>query len=333
MKIECIKDKLKEAVGKVEKITGKNLTLPILSCILLEAKGGELTIRATNLDLGIEITIPVKVEKEGRVAVPGNVLHGFVASLYDEKNIKLETDGGNLIVSTPNTSTVIKSFAHEEFPTLPKVEGDKSFKVPAVDFVAGLESVWYSCATGSLKPELSSVYIYGEDDQIIFVATDSFRLAEKRIKLKKIKDFSHILIPFKNIADIIRILTDFQGEVGIHIGKNQISFTHANIYLTSRIIDGVFPDYKQIIPKDTKTEAVILKYDLVSSLKVANIFSDNFNQINLKVYPGSKIFELKTKNIDVGENLNKIPAALSGEDIDINFNYKYIFDCFQAIDT
>ena len=332
MRIECLKDKLLWAISRCEKISSKHSTLPVLTCVLFEVKDNVLILKSTNLDLGIEISLPVKVGEEGMVAIPGLVFSNFIQNLGSNKTVKLETGEGNLKVSTENNSTVIKSLPHDDFPTIPSLRGEKGFKMNTKDIVRGLKSVWYSSGTSSMKPELSSVFVYHDDENIIFVATDSFRLAEKKIKIKKIPDFNQILIPFKNVIEIIRVLEDAPDEVEIYSTKNQISFIFEGVYLTSRIVDGVFPDYKQIIPKEYKTETIVLKQDLIDSLKLANVFSDKFNQINLKLKPSEKSFYLTTRNADVGENVNKLESTVSGEDLDINFNYKYIIDCFQSVD-
>ena len=335
MRIECSQEKLKRAVGLAEKISGKHLTLPVLSCILLEAKkNNSLIIKATNLDLGIEIIIPAKVDEEGIVAVPANTLASFIGSISDtEQSVKFNLQTSNIKINTNKTSGVIKTISHEDFPNIPRVSQENSFTLNTHDFVKGLKSVWYSSSVSSIKPELSSVYIYCEGEFVVFVATDSFRLAEKRVKIKKSKDFGTILIPYKNIPEILRVLEALEGEVEIELDKNQISFSQNEVYLLSRVIDGVFPDYKQIIPKQILTEVVILKQDLVNALKISNIFSDKFNQINIKVDPEAKKCEIRTKNSDIGENLTVIDTVVTGEAIDINFNYKYIIDCFQSIDS
>ncbi len=333
MKIECAKSKLAEAVNRAEKITGKNLTLPVLSCILIEAKGNEVVIRSTNLDLGIEITVPVKVIEEGKVAIPGSILNSFLAQSIGDKNVTLETTEGNVKVTTDAGTTVIKSLPSEDFPTIPRIVGENAYKVSAKELIRGIKAVWYSSATSSMKPELSSVYIYADEDGLIFVATDSFRLAEKRVKMKDLKDFGSILIPVKNIPEIMRILEGAQGEVDMAVSKNQISFSFSGVYLTSRIVDGIFPDYKQIIPKEFKTHVIVLKQDVVSALKVATIFSDKFNKLSVKAYPSEKTFEFSTRNADVGESVNKIESVLDGDDLDINFNYRYITDCFQSLEA
>src|SRR3989344_526436 len=333
MKAECITTKFQNAISKAERVTGKNLTLPILGYVLIEAKSNTITFKSTNLDIGVEITIPAKVEEPGIIAVPGSILNNFISNLSDEKNIKLEIVDGNLSVSSQFSATVIKSIPHDDFPIIPKVDKDKTFSIHALDFIKGLRSVWYSSATSSMKPELSSVYIYPDDEGMVFVATDSFRLAEKRVKVKKAPVFNHILIPFKNIPEIIKVLEDVEGEIEVSLGKTQLSLISNGVYLVSRIIDGMFPDYKQIIPKESKTEVITLKQDLINSLKISNIFSDKFHQINIKADPKERVFELKTKNNEVGENVNRLQAALNGESVDINFNYKYIIDCFQSIDA
>lgn len=334
MKVECLIEKLSKNILQAEKIAGKNHSLPVINCILLEATKNSLIIKSTNLDLGIEISMPVKVMEEGSVAIPAGVLGAFLSSLGGDKNVVLSKEENNLLVSTQKNSTHIKTQPADDFPTIPVVDGVKSFEINSRDFVNGLKSVWYSSSISSMKSELSSVYIYNdEEDNLIFVATDSFRLAEKKIKVKNMKDFGSLLIPFKNIPEIIRVLESGADAVKVNMEKNQISFSFDGIYLTSRVIDGVFPDYKQIIPKTSTTEVVMLKQDFASSLKIANIFSNKLNQINIKAVPSKKVFELQTKNSDIGDNTNNIDAVFSGEDVDINFNYKYIVDCLQSIDS
>lgn len=333
MKAECVKEKFCLAVSKAEKITGKNMTLPILSCIMIEAKSNFLVLKATNLDLGIEIKIPAKVSVEGVVTVPGAILNGFLANLSGDNNLSLETRDGNLSVSSSVSQTVIKSFQSEDFPTIPKVMDGKVYEINSPDLVKGLKSVWYSASLSNIKPELSSVYIHSKDEGLVFVATDSFRLAEKVVKFKKNSDFENILIPFKNVSDLLKIISDEKDALAINFTKNQISFEYKDIYIVSRVIDGVFPDYQQIIAKEFKTEVIVLKQDLINTLKLSNIFSDDFNQVNIKVSAANKILELKTKNSNVGENVNKLQATVEGEDIEINFNHKYIIDCFQSIDS
>jgi len=332
MKLECEMEKIKNSISQVERITGKNLTLPVLNSVLLIASGKSLKLRSTNLSLGIEIEIPAKIEKEGIVAVSGSVLGSIFSNIFQNESIHLESIDGNLLIKTKKSKIKLKGQVHTDFPTIPIVSGD-SFNLDAKKLTEGIKSVYYGSSISDIKPEISSVFIYSNEDNLVFVSTDSFRLAEKKIKLKGLKEIPGILIPFKNISEILRVFGEVQGEIKVCFNKNQISFSTDDIYLTSRVIDGVFPDYRQIIPKEFKTDAVVLKQDLLNALKLSNIFSDKFNQLNLSIKPKEKIFELSSANNDIGENKTYLDAAISGESIELGFNYKYFLDCFQSINT
>jgi DNA polymerase-3 subunit beta len=333
MKIECIKEKLIEGISKADKLTGKNLSLPILSCINLKAGKNTLTIRATNLDCGIEVKIPAKVDEEGEVALHGNVINSLLTGLPKEKNITLESKDGNILVSTSSNTTLIKTYAPDDFPTIPKLDTHKTIEINPKLLVKGFKSVVYSASQSTVKPELSSVYVFKEEADLVFVSTDSFRLAEKRVKIKDSIDFPAVIIPAKNVNDIIRTLEGVSEDIKVMFDKNQIAFEGKDVYLMSRVIDATFPDYKQIIPKTFVTEVIVLKQDFVDSLKTSHVFSDKFNQVNMKAFPSKKAFTIATKNSDVGEYTNSIDSSITGQDVDINFNHKYIADCFQSIDT
>ncbi len=333
MKIECVKEKLSYAISKAERVTSKNITLPILSCVLLEAKDSTLTIKATNLDIGVEISIPVKVLKPGKTTVSGSVLYNFISNITSDKNILLEVIEGNLKISTKHSESLIKAFPIDDFPNIPKVSSETPFTFNTQNLIKGFKSVMYSSSPSTIRPVLSSVLLLSEEDKVTFVATDSFRLAEKKINVKKHKEFNQILIPFKNIGEIIRTLEDIKDDVNVYLNENQIAFSYNDIYVTSRVIDGSFPDYKQIIPKDIKTEIIVLKQDFVSALRISNIFSDKFSQVVFHVNPKEKVFKITTKNMEVGENINNPDAVIKGEELTISFNHKYIIDCFQSIEA
>lgn len=331
MKIECLVDKLKDAVSKAEKIVGKTSTLNSLKSILFVASGNSLKIRSTNLSLGLEIELPAKIEVEGEVLINGEVINNTLMNLSSsDKNIKLEKVNENLFLNNKKTAITIKSISVEDFPNIPVVEGD-SFDIEISKFIDGIKSVFYSAAVNDIKPEISSVYIYSQEERLFFVSTDSFRLAEKSIKVGKNVDLEGLIIPYKNIIEIIKLLADFKGEMKVFYNKNQVSFVLPGFYLTSRLINGSFPDYRQIIPKEHKTKAIILKKDLMEAIRLSNIFSDKFNQIKIAVNPKDKKIEVYAINKDIGENKTLIEGVLEGEPIEINLNHKYILDCFQSI--
>lgn len=330
MKLECSIEKIKNALMIVDRITGKNLTLPVLGSVLWVATGKTLKLRATNLNIGIEMEVPAKIEKEGVIAIKSDILSSLFSVLSGDQIVSFELINNNLSVKTKTNTIILKSISSDDFPTIPIIEGENLI-IPAKKFLEGIKSVYYSASISEIKPEIGSIYIYPEDDLIVFVSTDSFRLAEKKIKIKQKLSFTGILIPYKNATEIIKVFDNNEDDIKITLQKNQISFSTPNIYLTSRVVDGNFPDYKQIIPKSSSTESVVLKQEFISSLKVSNIFSDKFNQITITIKPTEKVFEIEAKNMDVGENTTLISGVLSGENVSANFNYKYILDCFQSI--
>ncbi|MEK7176996.1 MAG: DNA polymerase III subunit beta [Patescibacteria group bacterium] len=333
MKIECIKEQLEEALNKANKIAGKNITLPVLSGLYLDARANSLSIKATNLDLGISISIPVKVVEPGIVVVPAQVITSFISSLSKDRSITINTKGQVLEVKTSSNKTSIKTLSGEDFPVIPEIDEDKSFLIPARDLIFGIRSVVYAAAVGSIKPELASVSVKYDGEFLVFAATDSFRLAEKKIRVKKAPNFKHILIPQKNATEIIKIFDKGEEEISVSLEEHQMALRSQNIYLTSRVVEGNFPDYKQIIPKEITSKAVLLKQDLINSLKTSLIFSDTFNQLSFKLSPKAKNFEIESKNSSVGENTHNLDAVLEGSDLSININHKYFTDCFQSITT
>ncbi len=334
MKTELHLQQFKRMIGLSERITKKNGSLPVLSCLLFDIKKNNLTIKATNLDVGLEISMPAKSDNDGVVAVPSHTISSFVSQLGDHDGVVvLELSSGNLNIKAAKSKVSIKTIAPEDFPSIPRITDGNKCVIPAETFVRGLKSVWYSASISSVKPELSSVYAYKNGDHLVFAATDSFRLAEKKMKIPNSTSIDDTLIPFKNISDILRVLEDIGVDMTVQSNKNLISFEANGIYIVSRIVDGTFPDYKQIIPKTYSTEAIALKQDAMNALKVSNIFTDKFNQAKFVIDPKGKSFEIQTKNSDIGENTTTIDAALSGDKVEINFNSKYVSDSFQSIDA
>jgi DNA polymerase-3 subunit beta len=330
MKLECISEKLKTVVSVADRITGKNVALPALSSVLLVASGKSLKVRATNLSLGIEIEIPAKVEEEGIVAVTGAVLSNFLGNIPSSGSVNLTTENDNIRLTSKTSNALIKCLPYDDFPTLPVVTG-ASFAVPSEKLLDGLRSVMFAGAVSDIKPEIAAVYVYMDNSEIVFVSTDSFRLAEKKIKIKQPIDMPPILIPLKNVIDIVRTFESVDDDMTITVSEHQVSFISGGLYVTSRLINGTYPDYRQIIPKDHVTEAVVLKSDLIQALKLSNVFSGKFNQITFMLDPQHKICSLSSRNSDVGEQKTEIAGAMKGNKIEFLVNYRYLSEVLNVI--
>jgi DNA polymerase III subunit beta len=330
MKIKCNVEKLKNAVSLADRMTGKNLTLPTLHALLIVASGKSLKIRATNLQIGIEIEIPATVEMEGSVLVKGDVMANVCNHITGGTDITLEMSNENITVYTPKNKTVIKCLPPDEFPTLPIVEGE-SFEIKTSVLQEGIRSVYFCAATTEIKPEIASIFMYSEGDMLVFVATDSFRLAEKKIKSKGLPEISKLLIPYKNIADILRVLDTSPETVRISYTRNQFSISGNGIYLTSRLIDGAFPEYQRILPKEEHTKVVLMKQELLDTLRLSTIFADKFFQIIFVANPEQKTIMISSKNSDVGSSVSSVDAVIEGNMIEVAFNLKYFLDVFQSL--
>jgi DNA polymerase-3 subunit beta len=331
MKIETTVQKLSIAVNKLQRVSSKNLSLPILENILLINKDNILLIRSTNLHVGVEISITVKSDVDGEISINLDVFTNIINSLNKEDKIFLELKDKILKIKTKSSEMEINTYDSSDFPSLPKIQDGLDFIIPINEFINGIKSVYYAASLSDIKPEISSVYIYKKDNELVFVATDSFRLAEKKIIIDGVNDFPGIIIPIKNIQEIIRVFNDVEGEVLMEIGKNQISLKNNEIYFTSRIVDGNYPNYTQIIPKEEKISVIVLKNDIISSLKLINVFSDNYNQIKLKINSKKSILSFFSKNSEVGENNTDIEAVVNGGDMEMFINHKYITDSFNSL--
>lgn len=333
MKFECRAKNLKEAIQKAQKITIKNSTLPILSSILIHVVGKSILIRSTNLHLGVEVEIPANVEKEGQFLVSGEIVSRVFSTINDSESIEVVVENNLMKITTSKSVVSVNSSGDvSEFPTLPIVEG-LPILIPLNIFLEGIKSVYYCAAVSDIKPEISSVYMYCDSNELTFVSTDSFRLAEKKTVLESVPDINGILIPYKNVVELIKLLNEENSVIELRYNENQITLSVPGLFVTSRVVNGTYPNYKMIIPKDFKTEVVSLKQDVLDALKLSTIFSDKFNQINLSLDTNSKIFVMKAKNTQKGENISKIEASINGESIEMNFNYRYFNESFQSINS
>lgn len=333
MKCTTTKEQLLAPIGHADKTTGKNLTVPVLACLLLEVTDTVLTVTATNLEVGVRHSLPVADAEAGRVAVPGSVLLHVLGALPSGASLTLTKEGGFLVVTSVSGETRIAVQDADEFPTLPKVEGGVELTLPAEALTTALTSVSY-CASGStIKPELASVFVHPNGGTLVTVATDSFRLAEKRVPMKRPLSADPFLVPARSVHDLLRVLQDVKGDIVLTVGEHQLSLAHKGVYVTLRLTQGTFPDYTQIIPKEFVAEATMLVADLERVLKKASAFSDQFNQTTVSVDPNAKKFTLHTENSTIGETTDTIAAALEGDELEVRFNQRYLLDALHSVYT
>ena len=330
MQFTTPKEKILNAVLLAEKIVGKKESLPVLSCILLEVEK-DLSVRSTNLEAGVDIHVAGDVGQGGTVAVPASILSQTLRVVSGDK-VTIKLDGANLKVESRGSKTLIKAIPHDEFPALPAAKGGKGLKLSRTLFLQALQSVAYSASTSMIRPELGSVYLSVKDEKLTAVATDSFRLAEKIVSDAFGTGSGDVLIPLKHVQELMHILERLSSEsIELTIDDSQLALSAGSLEFVSRIIDGNFPNYREIMPKEFTTEATLLKGDFAETLRKARVFSGADQHVGFHVYPKKRVFDVTAQSAAIGEMADSLEAAVSGDDIDVNFHIGYVADCLQSI--
>lgn len=325
-------DKILHAIQTAERIVGKKESLPVLSCILLEV-GKDLVVRSTNLEAGIEIRVPGEVGEPGVVAVPASILSQTLRSVSGDKVVFM-LEGGNLTIESRGSKTLIKGVPHEEFPAFSGSETGAGFEMARELLISALQAVSYAASASMIRPELGSVYVAAKDGQLTCVATDSFRLAEKTLVHSGGKGEYDVLIPLKHTQELIHVLERLSSEtVTLSLDESQLLLVGDSLRFVSRIVDGTFPNYKEIIPKNFTTEVVVLKSDFAETLRKARVFAGSEQHVGFHIYPQKKVFDITAQSPTIGEMSDSLEAALQGEDIDVNFHIGYVADSLQSFQS
>ncbi len=301
----------------------KSATLPVLSSILIIAGDDGIKMRATNLETGIDLKLPGEHKSDGVVAIPATLLQQIAGSLTEVGNITLEHTGDILSITSGTGKSSIKTVPYDDFPSIPFPENPKNRIVLPGVLLKNLFTTIASCAsTSTVRPELSSIYLSIEGGALTAVATDSFRLAEKKVPLSNKGTQGKFLIPAKNALDIAQALPD--EEIIMSFDEHQCAFVSTTSMLVSRLTNAVYPDYRQIIPKESIVEAVVLRKDFENALKRTTIFSDSFQKIRISFDPKKNTFSLFARNADIGESSETVNASISGSALDLSFNHRYL---------
>jgi len=333
MKIVCLQENLKNSLGFVQGIVGHHLTLPILNNVLLQADKSNLQVMATNLEMAMVIDLAARIEISGSLTVPARLMVNLISSLK-EKKIALESrPNNNLFIKTQNYQANLRGLASKDFPLMPKIDKQYSFKIPATAFKIGLAGVINSVALTETRPEISGVLFVVSQGELKIASTDSFRLAEKRVKIEGVvnAESSQVIIPAKTIQELIKVLSVMEKEVEVVVGASQILFNCHNIKLISRLIEGAYPDYQAIIPQDFQTQVILDKKEFLEMVKIASLFSSKINDVTVLVDPKKSQVEISAQNIDVGENQINLNAEISGQAVKVVCNYRYLLEGLSNI--
>jgi len=340
MKFTTLVENLKQAISLAERITGKNLTLPVLSNVLLSTNKNELHVLATDLELGIQLSVPGKIEEEGQVVIPAKIFSSFLNSLTEEK-ITLDSEKQALKVKSGNYESVIQGINPEDFPIIPEVKTEKYIEVEKNILKDAINQVLPSIGYITTKPELNGVYLSLDKNTLKFVGTDSFRLAEKTLTdsdfKTNIKEKLEMIIPLKTMQEVVRISSELDDltSITIYPDINQVQFIFKNtteVRLVSRLINAKFPEYQAIIPKDFEIELTVDKKELADAIRIAGLFTGKINDVKLTLKPNSKKIIIEAQDPTLGKSQNTIEAVfVKGKELEISFNYRFLLDGVNSI--
>lgn len=338
MKVEILKDNIKKAINGCEKITRKNIALPALQNVLIRAKGNFLELNTTNLETSIRWWVLGKVEEEGEVLIPATFLSNLINLIVSER-LKLDVDNQNLVLSTEKQKIQIQGQNIEEFPIIPKMEKENFWQISTGKLVGGLEQIVDVPSPSQVRPEISGVYFVVKKGRLKIVGTDSFRLAEKTILLENPdqKDGSFIL-PQSTTRELINILGQEEGDASVYFNPNQVLFesvkkeiSHPQIQILSRLIEGEYPNYQEIIPKKYTTKLQVEKEPFLNQIKEAGLFSGKVLEVKLQPKAKEGRLMVFSQSPETGRDESELNCKIEGEDLTISFNYKFLLDGLNNI--
>ncbi|MCX6780875.1 MAG: DNA polymerase III subunit beta [Candidatus Magasanikbacteria bacterium] len=337
MKFTCTKENFLQGIQAVSSITGKQVHLPILNNILLLAEVTGLKAIGTNLELSIVATIRGKVEEEGSFTVPAKMLVEYIALLPNEARIDCELEGNELIIKSGRQRTKMKGTPSTDFPAVPTIEKTHEIIFPSDRLKRALQRVLISVSHNEVRPELQGVLLFTEnvDHLRAFVAsTDSYRLSEAKVELLSQSDTpTRVIIPQKTAQELHRLLTSGTDPVTLAFGDGQISCIIGDVHIISRLVDGSYPDYRQIIPKSWNTEVKAPVDETLKAIKAASLFAtQGVSAISLDVKPAEELLNITSASSQAGEHTADITVEGTGQENKVILNYRFLVDGLSSTD-
>ena len=339
MKFSCNQDTFSKYLNIVSRIVTTKPGLPILSNVLFESDKGKLTMKTTDLELSISTWIGADIQDDGKITAPAKQLSEFVNSIPEEK-VDIDIVKQNFNISTSNNTASFNTMPSDDFPNIPTVEKEKfDFRIKKVDIVQAVNRVAFAAASDDIKPVLTGVKVEVEDDTVSFIATDGLRLSKQSVKIEKGSGKKNFLVPVRAFSELTYIISELDTDeewVNIYIleDRNQVLFRLSDVDLVSRLIDGEFPEYKQIIPTGFETKCLIKRDDFLNSLKVVNIIARSVlgNKMVLDINKEGKL-SLSAIQSDLGKNQSVFEGKVEGSDIKIAFSARLLADILNHIDS
>lgn len=334
MKLSLLQENLASGLSIVAHAVATKGSLPILSHVLLKAEGGRLKLAATNLETGIVTWVGAKVEEEGALSVPARLLAELISSLPPGK-VTLNVSNQILSIASSHARSKINGVAADEFPNLPTPVREPILTLPPETLSKAVGQVAFAAATDEGRPVLTGVLFKVDNARLTLVGVDGFRLSEQRLVLDKAAATAlSLVIPARTLSEVARLATGQEESLSIYLPpeENQIIFKTSVFEISSRLLEGEFPDYEKIIPQNFVSNATLAAAALAGAVKLAAIFAkDSANIIKLRLVPEEGKVQLLANTAEVGENETEVEGQIEGEVTEIAFNARYLLECLSNL--
>lgn len=333
MKVEVTQENLARALGNVGRVANSKAGLEILSNILIRTEGKQLLLAATNLEIAATERIGAKITTQGSITVPARLIHEFIHNLPKE-TITLEVDGSLLRITSPSNTSTINGIKDDDFPELPVIDEENAinFSLPVSIFKQSASQTIIAASNDSTRPVLTGVLWRVIDSELYMAATDGYRLAEK--KIGKITPEITAIIPTSTMQEVLRTANDDNASMDLLFDETQVRFRIGDNEITSRLIDGNFPDYRQLIPQSSATNFSVKKQDLIQATKLASLFSTGSGgNIRIEANAADKKITISSVASEYGENNSNLPInSVTGEDATVSINSRYLLEALSVMD-
>ena len=331
MKIVCRQDELAQKLGIVSRAVSTRATVQILSGVLLRAEGGRLHLAATDMELSLRSSLDAQIEGEGAVVVPGRLLVDLVRLLPgDEVTFEHRAEEGVIHVTSGPSDASLHTYAAEDFPRLPDLDTVGTFTVDRESLLETVARVARSASRDESRPVLTGILVRFEAGKIVMAATDSYRLSVKETPLEGQAPELEAIIPARALAELGRIAQSGETvELGVH--ENQVVFAADDVWLTSRRIDGQFPNYKQLLPESFEHDVPVARAELLDVVRRVAVMAQRNSPLRLRFAEGELTVSAQTQ--DVGEAREALPVQFSGEPLEIGFNAEFLREGIESVTT
>lgn len=339
MKFTCTKENINRVLNLTCPLASRQGHLPILMNILINATDSGVEITATNLEVAVKTNLRAKVDKKGTYTVPAKTLLDYI-NLLPESQIEFALDNNELSVKCVGSSTKIKGAPAEDFPVVPEIEEKNVYTISVNSFKDALARVVIATAKNEIRPELSGVYMKFFDPQykgLVLASTDSYRLAEVKVDIEQGENEIEAIVPARTVYEIIRLLSlskesESETNVRVWVSENQIAVRYNGFEMTSRLVEGNYPDYTQIIPESFKTIATFPTDVMIKAIKAASLFTSlGVNAVSFDLSVDTKTVAVSSTNAQTGEHNSEVDADITGEENSILLNHRYVLDGLQHI--